>query len=107
VSVPLNFTLANARSPMRFKFAGKKAAVRVVAANALYSASESNAFAPISATLNALAGTPAPLYVVLDPAYTAGMAGNAPQFGLLAEYVAFDGLMPTIASVRPTVETTE
>lgn len=104
MSVPLNFTLANARSPMRFKFAGKKAAVRVVAANAV---SESNAFAPISATLNALAGTPAPLYVVLDPAYTAGMAGNAPQFALLAEYVAFDGLMPVMASVRPTVETTE
>jgi hypothetical protein len=40
---------------MRLKFAGK---VRVVAANAV---SESNAFAPISTTLNALTDTPAPL----------------------------------------------
>lgn len=58
VSVPLNLTLANARSPMRFKFAGKNTDVNVVVVKAV---SESNAFAPISTTLYALAGTPFPL----------------------------------------------
>ncbi len=58
VSEPCSLTPANARSPMRLKFAGKKAGVRVVAENEV---SESNAFAPISTTLKALAGTPAPL----------------------------------------------
>lgn len=62
---------------MRFKLAGKKAAVRVVWENAV---SDSKALAPISTTLNALAGTPLPLYVVLVPAYVDGMAGNVPQF---------------------------
>ena len=103
VSVPLSLTPAKARSPMRFKLAGKKVAVTVVSANAV---SESNALAPISTTLNALAGTPLPLYAVLDPAYTDAMAGNVPQFALLAEYVAFAGLMPVMANVRSAAETT-
>jgi hypothetical protein len=35
------------------------------------------------------------------------MVGNAPHDALLAEYSAFNGLMPVIASVRSATETTE
>jgi len=102
VNEPFNLTPANARSPMRFKLAGKKVGVMVVSANAVR---ESNANSLISTTLNALAAVPFPLYAMLDPAYTSGMAGNAPQ--LLREYAAFAGLMPASASVRSVAETTE
>ena len=104
VNEPFSLTPANARSPMRFKLAGKKAGVMVVSANAVR---ESNANALISTTLNALTAFPFPLYAVLDPAYTSGMAGNAPQLPLLSEYAAFAGLMPASASVRSVAETTE
>ena len=103
VSVPFSLTPAKARSRMRFKLAGKKAAVTVVSANA---ASESNAFAAISTILKALAGTPLPLYPVLEPPYVDGIPGNVSQFALLAEYVAFAGLMPVMANVRSAAETT-
>ena len=102
VSVPLSLTPANARSPMRFKLAGKKAEVSVVWENA---ASESNAFAAISTTLNALAGTPLPLYPVLEPPYVDGIPGNVPQTTF--PYMEFAGLMPVMANVLSATETTK
>jgi len=48
VRVPFNFTLENARSPMRFKLEGRKVGVSVVSKNAVL---ESNALSLISTTL--------------------------------------------------------
>jgi hypothetical protein len=94
VSVPLNFTLANARSPIRFRLAGKKVEVSVVSANKV---GKSNAFSEISTILKALSAFPFPLYVELVPEYTDGIAGNAPQFA--NPYVPLELFMPLIASV--------
>jgi hypothetical protein len=52
-----------------------------------------------------LAGTPLPLYAVLEPPYVGGIAGNVPQFTF--PYMEFAGLMPVMANVRSAAETTK
>jgi hypothetical protein len=58
VSVPTSFTARNALSPMRVKLLVKKVGVSVVFENEVL---DSNADAPISVILYALAAFPAPL----------------------------------------------
>jgi hypothetical protein len=94
VSVPTSFTAKNALSPMWVKLLVKKVGVSVVFENAVL---DSNADAPIAVILYALAGFPAPLYVVFDPAYVSGIVGKVPQLASVFGYlVAFTPMMESV-----------